>query len=913
MTHPTLISGDIALTNSSQVLVVISTASNSVTGRIYLPQISPTERGDLGEEVTIKTEHLTPISDLQAAWISPARLAFETASVEEAQIREAALRAAQKVGDGAKVVVTTTLTSTSIVAVGTDGQCIALAYSKKQPPFIAIRDVVLATNTKLATDGFEPAGEAAMGEWILSGSLGEKPLAHSDETLLAQLFQDMKSKPARREEERRWFDLVKREPDQKRVAKWLAMNWRQSAEIKELLEKRRSSTREEMHAVQINGLEDLCFLYQSKTAAQRALEVISSYEDYLFDLDLEPEHEIEAPLPKAAPVGSERLEYVTFHLPQVEGKSADILAQYLVTTASHGFLEVEDPLILDSDVAMFNDLVDQRSGKQLIAIDGPGGSGKTTTLMRIASVEAAAGRKVAFVVCSVSLKNRLRRIQRRVPGIGRFRKPFPIFSADAITEGDDNDLNRTDASRAASAGMYKPGGGLGLSAEKTLEPALKSEVIGSKRPFLIAAHQIKAIVTVGAANYDSLFIDEAQDLYPQHWLLAFSLIAEADPRPTKKGGMRIPTNATAHVAFDERQNILERKSILDPFVIQFQPGGEIKVATSQEKLQKYALSFDEAKSLASAIDERFAKSASLKWIRSKEVVRQTDSLADHAAKVIQKFEVSHPELYGSVWGGLGLSSKKDRVADPINVIHPTGIDDLVSAIETQDRLAKRDGTLQLAVALPISWGLNPPSRWLAGDLTLRLIASGTTNARTPSLAIGRASTVLRKAIQSAAATGVVESDFSIERSTCGRIEFLVPQDNRRGNRSSQYKKVLMRVVMDAVLLRQNGPSHIILADPYTLKGFEFGTLLDLTGDISLDATKSTYTLATRPRWRLVTGDLSDVTTPAKSGYEQLCRTLMGLLSADTLPVITPEGVRDLQRGEQAAVELSEAIGATQIR
>jgi hypothetical protein len=295
------------------------------------------------------------------------------------------------------------------------------------------------------------------------------------------------------------------------------------------------------------------------------------------------------------------------------------------------------------------------------------------------------------------------------------------------------------------------------------------------------------------------------------------------------------------------------------------------------------------------------------------VVRQTDSLADHAAKVIQKFEVSHPELYGSVWGGLGLSSKKDRVADPINVIHPTGIDDLVSAIETQDRLAKRDGTLQLAVALPISWGLNPPSRWLAGDLTLRLIASGTTNARTPSLAIGRASTVLRKAIQSAAATGVVESDFSIERSTCGRIEFLVPQDNRRGNRSSQYKKVLMRVVMDAVLLRQNGPSHIILADPYTLKGFEFGTLLDLTGDISLDATKSTYTLATRPRWRLVTGDLSDVTTPVQSGYEQLCRTLMGLLSADILPVITPEGVRDLQRGEQAAVELSEAIGATQLR
>jgi hypothetical protein len=40
---------------------------------------------------------------------------------------------------------------------------------------------------------------------------------------------------------------------------------------------------------------------------------------------------------------------------------------------------------------------------------------------------------------------------------------------------------------------------------------------------------------------------------------------------------------------------------------------------------------------------------------------------------------------------------------------------------------------------------------------------------------------------------------------------------------------------------------------------------------------------------------------------------MGLLSADILPVITPEGVRDLQRGEQAAVELSEAIGATQIR
>ena len=131
--------------------------------------------------------------------------------------------------------------------------------------------------------------------------------------------------------------------------------------------------------------------------------------------------------------------------------------------------------------------------------------------------------------------------------------------------------------------------------------------------------------------------------------------------------------------------------------------------------------------------------------------------------------------------------------------------------------------------------------------------------------------------------------------------------SRRGKKSLLYKKVLMRVALDAVLYRQSGPNHIILGVPYALKGFEFGTLISLADGSRAEAEKLSYTLSTRPRWKLITGTVEGMEFPMVSGFASLCTAIMLAIGQDKLPVITPAGQNDLARGESAAAELAELI------
>lgn len=900
----TFLAGEIAVTPDDSVLVVTKVSEGFVSGYCFSRQLEPSSAPELGETASFRLQSLKPVDDFEVSWISPARLAFMTSTLEDQMVRDAAFRAARKVGRESKVVAISSQNSISIVAFGSNGDCISLSLSKKQPPFVLIKDVITSTLTTIAPRDNRKVSFEVMEEWIADGSLGTEKIERTHSEMLAHLVGEVVNSRDQRVDEMRWFTGDPLEPNLARVRTWLAFGWPVSARVLNLTAAHHAKTSTRSSPIQYDKLEDVSFLFQSKLASEHGQRIISNYEEFLFDHGVELESEIKRPEILTGKVGTETLEYAKFALPMARVGDQDALQRFLKSSAAHGFLLVEDPISLDCDVPELERLIAERAGKKLVAIDGPGGTGKTTTLMRIAAADAAAGRKVAFLVCSVSLKNRLRRLQRRIPGFGSYRRDFSIFSADAVTSPD-KELHRVDAARDAVQGMDKRGGGLGLRREDTLEPAIQSKKIGEKLPFLIDAHQLRKLARSPNAEFDTLIIDEAQDLYPQHWLLAFALIARLREATARSAELEIPDSATVYIAFDERQNLKQRPSILDPVVVQFLQHGVMKVATQREKLQKFALSFAEALSLAKAIDSRFPGSA-VQWVRNRDVVRQTSSLAENAARVIAGYELNHPELYGTLWGGIDQPSVPDRTRDPISVVHPTELDDLVQTIGKLEQASRREQLLQVAVAIPDAWNMRWPSSWNAGELTLRLIASGTTQARTPGLAIGFGSSLVRVAMKGSA-SGLVQDDFGFWTSHCKRLQGVFALDNRRGKASNRYKKVLMRVLLDAVLLRQAGERYVTVADAYHLKGFEVGTLIDLTRDVAISDVQTAYSMATRPRWKLIQGDVGSVKFLEKSGYFTLCGEIMRLLSMDILPVITPLGVKDLQRGESAAEELAAVL------
>jgi hypothetical protein len=895
--------GDVVLLRDGHVLIVESQSGEVVSGIAFDKQLTPSRSLNSGVEITTTTSQVEVVNDFEVAWVSPARLAFQVHGVEEWMLRNGAIRAAKRTGPESRVVVTIGAQTASIVSFGVDGKCLSVAYSRKQPPFVAFRELLERVDLprERHPEGLE-ASRTVLEEWIETGQIRLKQHALGDQILYGQLMREVYSNSSLdRSEERRWYNEDTHRINTELLNYWLSLGWPRSEQLSALLAKYAPREQEPSMSSMDLALEKLASLSLMRNAEARANEVISAFEDFLYDTDVNLEGAIAEPVPSRASVGTHTLSFTQFDLPDVQGEHSDLIHRFLYTCASHGFLEVENPIDLDRDIEELNAFVEDSPKSSLIAIDGPGGTGKTTSLMRKAAKEAAAGRRVAFIVCSVALKNRLRRLQRRLPGQRGMRKSFLITSADAVTQSGDNDLHRRRAAGEAREGLGKPGRGLGLQAT-TLKAALSGKSIGEELPFLIAAHQTKALVSAGQTAFDSVFIDEAQDLLPQHWLLAFALLVE-----TKDGETFIPMESRAYIAFDERQNILNRESILSPMIIQFLPNDRVKVATQQDKLRKHALSFSEAVSLTRAIDKRFARDQMVTWIRLSEVVRQSMALADHASHLIREFERSHAELYGTLWNRPAFSKIVDRTSEPItNFVNVTSIDDLVATILREERTARREGTLQLAVATPDSWAWDQ-RRWMLGDLALRMHAAGSTTARTANLAIGFAASILRKSARSEDANGIEYNDFKVLRSKCGRVELLVARDGRRGRKSLLYKKVLMRVALDAVLFRQSGPSHTILGVPYTLKGFEFGTLISLADASRVIAEKKAYTLSTRPRWKLIAGTVEDVEFPMVSGFASLCTAIMMSIGQEKLPVITPAGQNDLARGEGVAAELADVI------
>ena len=83
--------------------------------------------------------------------------------------------------------------------------------------------------------------------------------------------------------------------------------------------------------------------------------------------------------------------------------------------------------------------------------------------------------------------------------------------------------------------------------------------------------------------------------------------------------------------------------------------------------------------------------------------------------------------------------------------------------------------------------------------------------------------------------------------------------------------------------------------------------MDMTGDGGEGSVKKTYTLATRPRWRLVSGSVEEVQIPQQTGYSALCKALVNAFQSDIIPFISRIGLMDLQRGESSAGEMAALV------
>ena len=199
--------------------------------------------------------------------------------------------------------------------------------------------------------------------------------------------------------------------------------------------------------------------------------------------------------------------------------------------------------------------------------------------------------------------------------------------------------------------------------------------------------------------------------------------------------------------------------------------------------------------------------------------------------------------------------------------------------------------------------------WLGGELCLRLFGAGMHLARTSNIAIGTAESVLRTAIglvELGEAFGVEIDDFELRTAADPRIEFLYLKKDRRTpteTKGNNYAKVLRRLVESAITYRASGAGITLLGEPYTLKGFEFGTLISIPADVNRANSQRDYAVATRPRWALLNVDRESL----KWGASQF--TLPAMLIEENIealgqfPVFSPDLVRALAYDQQSSLDV----------
>jgi hypothetical protein len=884
--------GDVGILENGNVVLVRSASESVIQGEEYLPQHTIGADPVLIQVREYAPAEISPVEDFSACWISPARLGFGSLSEGDNELILLARGLATPLGPNTKTIVDFRGQAITLVAVSPEGLCASTAIGLQAPPPSLLKYVlepelyaqVKTTTLPLNFDG-----------WVADGAL-EKGVTDPEmlHTFARGLFDEKSRVFGKFHHYQDWFTQETLLPNVKRLIAWATRPWiHPKVQSENTLGSIRALCNQ--HAASAEGLKILTSVAVTHRAAE---QFITDYEDYLADSGLAPGRITVKIEQDEAVIGDQPI--AQFSLATDRADTAATVDRFLRTSAGRGFLEVDSILSLEDDDEITSNILGSQA--PLVLIDGRGGSGKTTTLMRKAAADAGKGRRVAFIVASTSLKNRLRRLKRQIPSWGKLRRDFDIWSADLIGTS-----TRPEATRRAAEGVGRPGGGY-IVRPDNLTRAIAAEIIGQRTPYLIAAHQIILTTESPTPEYDTVILDEAQDLWPQHWMIAIALLSQQDEDET----VMFPEGAQLRIAFDERQNMLHRESITNSMFFKISKK-KFQAIINQKRIEQAALGFKESIALARAANTKFFDKDEQVWFRQEAVFRQSTSLAEYADHMIRSFESSNPDLYGQMTLLSGINELKDRVREPIRDLTPGSVSELVDSIVSHIAECNLSNTGPLAVALPDGiprWEARKNGLpWLGGELCLRLFAAGMHFARTSNIAIGIAESVRRTAMGLAElgeAFGVEIDDFELRTAADPRIEFLFLKKDRRTpteSKGSNYAKVLRRLVESAITYRASGAGMTLLGEPYTLKGFEFGTLINIPADLKKENSQRDYAVATRPRWALLNVDRESLKWSASQFTLPAMLIEENIESLGQFPVFSPELVRALTDDQQSSLDV----------
>jgi hypothetical protein len=886
------IPGDVGILKNGNVVLVRSVSESVIQGEEYLPHHIIEANPVLIQSTEYAPAEVAPVEDFSACWISPARLGFGSLNTGDQELNSLARELATTLGPNTKAVVDFRGQSITLVAVSPEGECASTAIGLLAPPPSFLRYVL---EPELYANAQTPALQPNFDAWVADGKL-EKGVTDAQmfHAFARGLFDETSRVFGKFHDYREWFTQETKLPNTQRIIAWANRTWLHPKTQAQAVQDSIGAIRTK-HAV---GGEGITILISATATRRAAEEFVTDYEDYLADSGLAPGRiAVEITQDNTLLV---RQPTARFHLSTDVTDGIATVDRFLRTSAGRGFLEVDSLLALEDDDEITSGILDNEA--PLLLVDGRGGSGKTTTLMRKAAADAGKGRRVAFIVASTSLKNRLRRLKRQIPSSGNLRKDFDIWSADLI-----GTATRPEATRHAANGVGRPGGGYIVRPDK-LTRALTVGLIGQRIPYLITAHQIILTTELPKPEYDTVILDEAQDLWPQHWMIAIALLAQRG----SDGAIVFPEGAQLRIAFDERQNMLHRESITNSMFFKISKT-RFRALINQGRIEDAALGFKESMALARAANAKFFDKDEQVWYRQEAVFRQSISLAGYSDKLIRQFESENPDLYREPDAQLTLLSLQDRVSEPIRELTPKSLNELVESIVAHKADCQVGNTGPLAVALPDRSSRRDARHsgrpWLGGELCLRLFAAGMQLARTSNIAIGTAESVRRTAIGLAElgeAFGVKIDDFELRATEDSRIEFLYLRRDRRTpteTKGIDYAKVLKRLVESAITYRASGAGITLLGEPYTLKGFEFGTLISIPADIDKPNLQRDYAVATRPRWALFNVNrealnwrASDFTLPA-----MLIEANIEIIGQ--FPVFSSDLVRALADDQQSSLDV----------